>query len=43
MLIGKQHDRRVTEIELQDVDFIEDEFLSKGEVNKDLGLYELVD
>ena len=43
MLIGKQHDGRVTEIELQDFDFIEAEFLSKGEVNKNFKLYELVD
>ena len=43
VLIGEQPDGRVTETESQDVDFIENEYPTKGEVNKDLELYELVD
>ncbi|GLT53692.1 hypothetical protein SLA2020_269470 [Shorea laevis] len=43
VLVGEQLDGSVTEIESRDVDFIEDEFPSRSEVNKDLELYELVD
>jgi hypothetical protein len=43
VLIGEQLDGRVTEIESRDVDFIENEYPSMGEVNKDLELYELMD
>jgi hypothetical protein len=42
-LIGEQLDGRVTKIESQDVDFIENEYPTTGEVNNDLELYELVD
>lgn len=35
MVLGEQYDGSVIEIESQDVDFIEDEFLSRGEVKKD--------
>lgn len=43
MLIGKQSDGSVTEIESRDVDFIEDEFPSKGEVDRSLELHEIVE
>ena len=33
----------MTELESRDVDFIESEFLNKGEVEKNLTLYEMMD
>jgi hypothetical protein len=42
MLI-EQTDRRVTEIESQDVDFIEDDFPTRGEVDRSLKLYKTLD
>jgi hypothetical protein len=42
MLI-EQTDRRVTEIESQDVDFIEDDFPTIGEVDRSLKLYKTLD
>ncbi len=43
VLIGEQTDGRVTEIESQDVDFIEDEFPTRGEVERNLEFYETMD
>jgi hypothetical protein len=43
VLIGEQPDGSVTEVESRDVDFIENEFPSRGEVDKDLTLYEMMD
>ena len=43
VLIDEQPDGSVTEVESLDVDFIENEFPSRGEVNKDLTLYEMLD
>jgi transposase InsO family protein len=43
VLIGEQPDGSVTEMESRDVDFIENEFPSRGEVDKDLTLYEMMD
>ena len=43
MLIGEQPDGSVTELESRDVDFIESEFPNKGEVEKNLTLYEMKD
>jgi hypothetical protein len=43
VLIGEQPDGSITEVESRDVDFIENEFLSRGEVDKDLTLYEMID
>uniref|UniRef100_A0A2N9HL28 CCHC-type domain-containing protein n=1 Tax=Fagus sylvatica TaxID=28930 RepID=A0A2N9HL28_FAGSY len=40
---GEQPDGSVTKVESRDVDFIENEFPSRGEVNKDLTLYEMMD
>jgi hypothetical protein len=42
-LIGVQPDGRVIEIESRDVDFIKNEYHSKGVVNKDLEFFQLVD
>jgi hypothetical protein len=42
-LIGGQPDGSVTEVKSRDVDFIENEFLSRGEIDKDLTLYEMID
>lgn len=42
VLISEQNYGSVTEIELRDVEFIECEFSSKGEVNKSLELHEIV-
>jgi hypothetical protein len=43
VLIGEQTDGRVTEIESRDVDFIEDDFPTKGEVDRNLELYKALD
>jgi hypothetical protein len=43
MLLGEQLDGRVIEIESRDVDFIENEYPSRGEVNKHMELHDLVD
>jgi hypothetical protein len=43
VLIGEQPNGSVTEVESRDVDFIENEFPSRGEVDKDLTLYEIMD
>jgi hypothetical protein len=43
VLIGEQPNRSVTEVESRDVDFIENEFPSRSEVDKDLTLYEMMD
>ena len=43
VLIGEQSDGSVTEIESRDVDFIEDEFPSRGEVDRSLELHEIVE
>ena len=43
VLIGEQPDRSVTELESRDVDFIESEFPNKGNVEKNLTLYEIMD
>jgi len=43
VLIGEQTDGRVTEIESRDVDFIEDEFPTRGEVERNLEFYETMD
>ena len=37
----EHEDGSVTEIESRDVNFLEEEFLSKGEVNQDSNFYEL--
>ena len=42
-MIGEQPNGSVTEVESRDVDFIENEFPSRGEVDKDLTLYEMMD
>jgi hypothetical protein len=43
VLIREQTDGRVTKIESQDVDFIEDDFPTRGEVDRNLELYETLD
>ena len=43
VLIGEQPYGSVTEVESRYVDFIENEFPSRGEVDKDLTLYEMMD
>lgn len=43
VLIGEQTDGRVTKIESRDVDFIEDEFPTRGEVERNLEFYETMD
>jgi hypothetical protein len=43
VLIGEQTDGRVTEIESRDMDFIEDEFPTRGEVERNLEFYETMD
>ena len=43
LLIGEQSDGSVTEIESRDVDFIEDQFPSRGEVDRSLELHEIVE
>ena len=42
-MIGEQPNGSVTEVESRDIDFIENEFPSRGEVDKDLTLYEMMD
>ena len=42
-MIGEQPDGSITEVESRDVDFIENEFLGRGEVDKDLTLYEMME
>ena len=43
VLIGEQLDESVTEVKSHDVNFIENEFPSRGEIDKDLTLYEMID
>ena len=43
VLIGTQFDGSVTEIESRNVNFLEEDFLSKCEVRKDVELYEMQD
>ena len=43
VLIGEQSNGSVTELEPRNVDFIESEFPNKGEVEKNLTLYEMKD
>lgn len=43
MFIGEQVDGSVTEIESRDVNFMESEFPSKGEVDRNFHLYEIKD
>ena len=43
VLIGEQSNGSVTELESRDVGFIESEFPNKGEVEKNLTLYEMKD
>jgi hypothetical protein len=43
VLIGEQTDERVTTIESRDVDFIKDDFPTRGEVDRNLELYETLD
>ena len=40
-MFGEHLDGGKTEVDLQDVDFIENDFLSIGDVNESLDLYEL--
>lgn len=42
MLIGKQYDGSINENESWDVNITEDEFLSKGGIDRSLKLYEIV-
>ena len=41
VILGKHPDGSVTEIESRDADFLEGEFLRRGEVDKNLGCYEM--
>jgi len=41
VFLGEHEDGSVTEIESRDVNVLEEEFLSKGEVNQDSNFYEL--
>ena len=43
VLTGEQLDGSVTEVESRDVEFVENEFPSRCEVDKDLTLYEMMD
>jgi hypothetical protein len=43
VLIGEQPDGSITEVKSRDVDFIENKFPSRGEIDKDLTLYEMMD
>ena len=43
VLIGEQLDGSVTELESRDLNFFESEFPNKGEVEKNLTLYEMMD
>ncbi|XP_028059899.1 uncharacterized protein LOC114263534 [Camellia sinensis] len=43
VFIGEHSDGSVIEIESQDVDFLEEDFSSKGEVTKDVELYKMED
>uniref|UniRef100_A0A2N9GE70 CCHC-type domain-containing protein n=1 Tax=Fagus sylvatica TaxID=28930 RepID=A0A2N9GE70_FAGSY len=43
VLISEQPDGSVNEVESRDVDFIENEFPSRGDVDKDLTLYKMMD
>ena len=43
MFIGEQPNGRVTEIELRDVEFLEEDFPNKGEVDKDMELDKMED
>jgi hypothetical protein len=40
-MYGEHHNGGMTEIELRDIDFIETDFPSIGDANRDLDLYEL--
>ena len=43
MFIGEQADGSVTEMESRDVTFLENDFPSRGEINKDFQLHEMED
>ena len=43
MFIGENADGTVTEIESQDVTFLENDFSKVGEIDRDLHLYEMMD
>ena len=43
MFIGEEADKRVTEFESRDVIFLEENYLKRGEIEKDFQFYEMED
>ena len=43
MFVGEEADGRVTEIESRDVVFLEEDYPTRGEINKDFQFYEMED
>ena len=43
MFVGEEADRRVTEFESRDVVFLEEDYPTRGEIEKDFQFYEMKD